>query len=70
MSLHAGRILAVLARHREIADIDARVVATFGLKNIHPSMAMPGLFIGIGQPLVVNVLVFTGKEAIIAVLTK
>jgi hypothetical protein len=33
-------------------------------------MAMPGLFIGIGQPLVVNVLVFTGEKAIIAVVTK
>jgi hypothetical protein len=60
----------VLARHGQIADIDARVVATFRLKYVHPSMAMPGLFIGIGQPLVVNVLVFTGEKAIIAVVTK
>jgi hypothetical protein len=69
LSLYAGSILAVLARHRQIADIDARVMATFGLKDIHPSMAVPGLFIRVGKPLIGNVLILTGEKAVIAVVT-
>jgi hypothetical protein len=59
----------VLARHSQIADIDAGVLATFGAMYIHPSMVMPGLFVGIGQPLVVNMLILAGHKAIIAVVT-
>jgi hypothetical protein len=68
-SLRAGGILAVLARHSQIADIDARVLATFRALDIHPSMVMSGLFVGIGQPLVVNMLILAGHKAIIAVVT-
>jgi hypothetical protein len=60
----------MLTGHRQITHIDARILASFGALNIHPLMAVPGLFIRIGEPLIADVLIFTGDKAVVAVVAE
>jgi hypothetical protein len=67
--LHAGRFLAVLAGHRKIRHIISGILSALAAFNIYPAMTVTRLSGGVAWPIVVNVLIFTSHEAVVAVMT-
>ena len=65
-NLHAGSIVAVLAALGNVGQLNLRHLAAHLFLNAGPELTGVGLGHCIGQPLVVNVLVFAGELAVAA----
>ena len=66
-AVDARRVLAVLARHRQVGHVVAGVLAALAAQDVHPAMAVAGLGGRVAGPVVVDELVLVGHKAVVAV---
>jgi len=60
----------MLAGHREIRHVVAGVYAALAAFDVDLAMAMARLRGGVARPIVVNMLILAGHEAVVAVMTQ
>jgi hypothetical protein len=60
----------VLAGHGEEAAVYPGVLASFFPLDVHPAVAVPGLFFRVRKPLVHDMFVLARDETVVAVVTK
>jgi hypothetical protein len=59
----------MLAGHRQIRHVVARVHPALAAFDVYPAMAMARLRGGVARPIVAHMLIFTSHEAVVAVMT-
>ncbi|MBW2046560.1 MAG: hypothetical protein JRI96_17065, partial [Deltaproteobacteria bacterium] len=60
-------IVAVHAGDGKVGYIHLGVLASFFSHDVHPPVPVPGLCDGVRGEIIFKILVFTGKEAVVAI---